>query len=287
VFLTDPARGALRAIATEEGIPSLEVPPDVGGRFSVLSPVGMFPALLTGMDARSLLRGAAIMRDRCLSSDILRNPAAMYAFLQWLADSKRGARIHAFMPYSDAMRDFAHWFVQLWAESLGKMAAAGEPRGPTPLPAVGATDQHSQVQLFMEGPLDKTVTFVSVQSRSDDMEIPAQGNQGHGLSYLAGHTLAELLDFERRATAGALAARGRPSMTIEMPAVDAYHVGELIMMLEIATVIAGELYGVDPLDQPGVELGKGFTSALLGKEGSERAMSEWQRLPRPDPSRLI
>jgi glucose-6-phosphate isomerase len=139
----------------------------------------------------------------------------------------------------------------------------------------------------MEGPLDKTVTFVSVQSRSDDIEIPPEGSGGHGLSYLAGHTLAELLDFERRATAGALAARGRPSMTIEMPGVDAYHVGELIMMLEIATVIAGELYGVDPLDQPGVELGKGFTYALLRKEGSERAMSEWQRLPRPDPSRLI
>jgi glucose-6-phosphate isomerase len=227
------------------------------------------------------------MQSRCETPSATGNPAAMYAVLQWLADIRRGAGIHVFMPYSDALRDMADWFVQLWAESLGKIAPDGAHSGPTPVAAVGATDQHSQVQLFMEGPLDKTVTFLAVTARDDDLRIPDEKVPIEELRYLGGHSLGELLDTERRATAGALAARGRPSMTIEFPVVDAHHVGELIMMLELATVIAGELYGVDPLNQPGVELGKQFTYALLGKPGSEQALEEWQTLPSPDPARRI
>jgi glucose-6-phosphate isomerase len=187
------------------------------------------------------------------------------------------------MPYSDALRDMADWFVQLWAESLGKVGRDGEGVGPTPLAALGATDQHSQVQLFMEGPANKTVTFVAVAGPALDVTIPSLHGDVPELAYLGGHTLFELLDIERRATAGALARRGRPNMTLTLDAVDAWHLGGLFMLLELATVYAGELYGVNPLDQPGVELGKQFTYAMLGRADAGAARAEWERLPRPDP----
>jgi glucose-6-phosphate isomerase len=284
LFITDPDRGPLRALARDEGIQTLDVPHNVGGRFSVLSPVGIFPALLTGMDVRSMLDGAREMGDRCTRAALAGNPAAMYAALQWLADVRRGARVHVFMPYCDALKDFSFWFVQLWAESLGKVSRSGENTGPTPLPATGATDQHSQVQLFMEGPPDKTVTFVTAAGHATDITVPAQPGTPDELAHLSGKSLATLLDAERVATSRALALAGRPNMTLEIPRVDARSVGELIMLLEVATVIAGELYDVDPMNQPGVELGKDFTNALMGKTGSERALERFNAFPGPDPS---
>jgi glucose-6-phosphate isomerase len=281
VFVTDPERGALREIARRDGIAAVDVPPNVGGRFSVLSPVGILPALLAGIDARAMLAGAADMRSRCEPVDAARNPAGMFALLQWLAHERLGAGIHVLMPYSDRLREFADWFVQLWAESLGKWSSDGSPTGPTPIASLGATDQHSQLQLFAEGPLDKTVTFVSVKSHHGTLPIPASGFPDN-LQYLAGRDLAELLEAERMATAGALALSGRPNMTIEMPAVDAYHVGALIMMLEVATVIAGGLYKVNPLDQPGVELGKQLTRVLLSRgdsDGNSNVALAWRAVP--------
>jgi glucose-6-phosphate isomerase len=177
----------------------------------------------------------------------------------------------------------AAWFVQLWAESLGKIQPDGTSVGPTPLAALGATDQHSQVQLFMEGPKDKTVTFISVRERSVDLEIPSLYADVPELSYLGGHSLGELISVEQRATAGALAARGRPNMTIEIDRVDPWHVGGLLMFFEIATAYAGSLYGVDAFNQPGVELGKQFAYAQLGRADAGAARKEWDSLPKPDP----
>ncbi|HUF25464.1 MAG TPA: glucose-6-phosphate isomerase [Gemmatimonadaceae bacterium] len=282
-FVTDPARGALRAIADAEGIETFDIPPNVGGRFSVLSPVGTLPAALIGIDTAALLAGAGDMARRCDTDALIRNPAGVFATLQWLADARHGLRVHVFMPYSDALRDFAGWFVQLWAESLGKARSDGTHVGPTPVAALGATDQHSQVQLFMEGPVDKTVTFVSVGEPSAEVEIPRLHGDVAELSYLGGHALGELLEIERQATAGALAQRGRPNMTIHLGRVDPWHVGGLIMLLEIATVYAGSLYGVDPMNQPGVELGKQFTYAMLGREDAEAARREWNLLPKSEP----
>ncbi len=287
VFVTDPRQGALRPIAEREKIPALDIPSNVGGRFSVLSPVGMLPAALVGIDVAGLLAGAGAMAQRCTGADLSKNPAGTYALLQWLADTRSGAHIHVMMPYADALRDFAAWFVQLWAESLGKIPPAGGHVGPTPLAALGATDQHSQVQLFMEGPADKTVTFIGVADRDGDLGIPNAYPDVKDLSYLGGKTLGALLDIERRATAGALAKRGRPNMTLMLDRVDANRVGELIMLLEIATIYAGALYGVDPLNQPGVELGKQFTYAMMGRPGSEAARLEWDTLPQPDPRHII
>jgi len=253
-----------------------------------LSAVGILPAALAGIDVRALLAGAGDMVLRCASDDPLKNPALVYAGLQWLADTKLAKRINVFMPYSDQLRDFAAWLVQLWAESLGKIhQKTGEDVGPTPIAALGATDQHSQVQLFMEGPADKTITFVNLASSPPGPEILASPSEGPELEYLGGHTLGELLDVERRATAGALARRGRPNMTLTLDRADPRSVGELIMMLELATAYGGSLYGVNAFDQPGVELGKQFTYAILGRPGFDAAFKEWKSLPPPDPKRIV
>ena len=284
VFVTDPAKGALRPLANAEQIPALDIPANVGGRFSVLSPVGVLPAALVGIDTTRLLQGAADLATRCLKDDLRENPAGTFALLQFLADSRAGKHIHVLMPYNDALRDMAAWFVQLWAESLGKrrIGSSDEHVGPTPLGALGATDQHSQVQLFMEGPANKTITFITAK-RKADVAIPALHKDVAELAYLGGHSLGEVLDIEQRATAGALATRGRPNMTMHVDAVDAWHVGALMMLLEAATVYAGALYDVNPLDQPGVELGKQFTYAMMGRSDAAAAKAEWERLPKPDP----
>ncbi|HZO18027.1 MAG TPA: glucose-6-phosphate isomerase [Gemmatimonadaceae bacterium] len=287
VFVTDPEKGSLRRIAREESIPALDIPSNVGGRFSVMSAVGLLPAALIGIDIQALMAGAGDMAERCGARELLRNPAAMYAILQWMADARHGLGTHVIMPYTDNLRDVGDWFVQLWAESLGKIRADGTSVGPTPIPALGATDQHSQVQLFMEGPLDKTVTFITVAAGTADIQIPSLHPDVPELAYLGGHSLGELLDIERRATAGALARRGRPNMTITLDTRDAWHVGSLLMMLAIATVVAGALYEVNPLDQPGVELGKRYTYAMLGRPDARDARQEWDALPKPDPRAIV
>jgi glucose-6-phosphate isomerase len=283
VFVTDPSKGALREIAKAEGIPALDIPPSVGGRFSVLTPVGIHPAALVGIDTTPLLAGAAELAGQCTKDALQSNPAGLFANLEFLADTKLGRHIHVLMPYADPLRDLADWFVQLWAESLGKHRSPGDKGvGPTPLGALGATDQHSKVQLFMEGPPDKTVTFIAVRELGSDVVIPRLHSDVKELGYLGGHRLGELLSIEQRATAGALARRGRPNMTIHVDRVDAHHLGALFMLLEIATIYAGELYGVNPLNQPGVELGKQFTYAMLGRSDAEQARQEWNLLPKPD-----
>src|SRR5918994_1672434 len=207
VFTTDPARGALRELAQRERIATLDVPPDVGGRFSVLSPVGLLPAALVGIDIAGLLDGARRALERSESDELLRNPAGLYAALHYDADTSRGARVHILMPYTDRLREFAEWYRQLWAESLGKRSDR-EGRtvhvGATPVAAVGATDQHSQVQLFMEGPFDKVITFVRLERFGDDLVIPSRAGASAGdapdlpqdLAYLPGHALSELLNAE-------------------------------------------------------------------------------------------
>lgn len=272
LFTTDPERGVLRRIADEEHIPTLPVPPGVGGRFSVLSAVGLLPAALVGIDITALLGGAAAMDERC-RTDVLRdNPAALFAILQYLAHTERQAPLHVMMAYTDRLFGMADWFRQLWAESLGKAVdLAGNEvfRGPTPIKALGATDQHSQVQLYMEGPFDKTITFLTSRGLPIDVAIPPSYPNVAELGYLGSRTLGELLDAERQATAAALTARGRMNMTIELPRIDAHALGELFMLLQIATIYAGALYDVDPLDQPGVELGKQLTYGLMGRAGYE------------------
>jgi glucose-6-phosphate isomerase len=272
LFTTDPAVGALRQIAEAEGIPALPVPENVGGRFSVLSPVGLLPAAVCGIDVSGLLAGAAATEERCRGSELLDNPAGVLATLLWAADQEMARPIHVMMPYADRLRSLGLWFQQLWAESLGKAKGVdGAPVavGPTPLASVGATDQHSLLQLLMEGPEDKVVLFVAVADPGAEVAIPSRHPGIPSLAYLGGHGLGELLATEQRATAEALRRAGRPNVTLRLERLDAHALGELFMLLEIATVYAGALYGVNPLDQPGVELGKQLTYGLMGRDGYE------------------
>jgi glucose-6-phosphate isomerase len=201
------------------------------------------------------------------------NPAGILATLLHRADVEHGAPIHVLMPYSDRLRSFAAWFQQLWAESLGKATDRKGNlvnRGPTPLPALGATDQHSLLQLLMEGPRDKVVLFLGVGSVPDPVEIPLIRQEFPALSYLGGHSLAELLETERKASMEALRQQGRPNLAIEVEDLTPGALGGLFMLFMITTVYAGALYGVDPLDQPGVELSKRLTYGLLGRDGYEK-----------------
>ncbi|WP_242344061.1 glucose-6-phosphate isomerase [Anaeromyxobacter terrae] len=285
VLVTDPAKGALRAIADAEGLRALPVPASVGGRFSALSAVGLLPAAAGGVDLTALLAGAAAMEARCRSSALRENPALLYAAVLHLMDRRKGRRIHVLMPYADGLRDTGDWFVQLWAESLGKRPDVG----PTPFRAVGATDQHSSLQLMMEGPHDKLVTFVRVvQPRADvSISVPETYRRHAEIAYLDGHTMGELIEAERRATEAALRKAGRPTISIQLPRLDARAVGELLMLLELATAYAGGLYGVNAFDQPGVEAGKRYAQGLLGRPGYEKARDELLAQAQTDPALVL
>ncbi len=277
VFTTDPTGGTLRRIGSALGIPMFDLPPGVGGRFSVLSAVSLVPAALTGIDVVGLLAGARDMAAWIESSQAWENPACTFAGVQYLQDTGLGRYVSVMMPYSARLRDVADWYRQLWAESLGKeIDRQGHTVnvGPLPVKSLGVTDQHSQLQLYAEGPDDKIITFLGVGEFEETVTIPEPGPEADALGYLGGHTLAELLWAEQKGTAWALAQRGRPSLTITLPRVDAFSVGALLYMLETATAIAGELYDIDAFDQPGVELSKQATYALMGREGFEKLAGE-------------
>jgi glucose-6-phosphate isomerase len=278
IVTTDPERGPLRALVREEGFTSFEVPPAIGGRFSVLTAVGLLPAALVGLDIRALVAGAADALQAAESDVLADNLPARWAGLQWQAQLTRAANIHVLMPYSDRLRDTAEWFRQLWAESLGKQhdrSGAEVFRGPTPLAAIGATDQHSQVQLFMEGPFDKTITFIRTADTMQMVPIPGEQRtenreprlpgSASPLEYLPGHTLGQLLDAEFLATREALRQRGRMNMTLTLEAVGPRELGHLLMFFQLATGYAGVWYDVNPFDQPGVELGKDLTRAAMAE----------------------
>lgn len=269
VVTTDPDNGALRAMAKREGYHCLPVPPEVGGRFSVLSAVGLYPLAAAGLDIVGLLRGAAAARDIAWERDVYENPAAMFALTQYLAYNA-GRPDVVFMPYAQNLTDTAAWFVQLWAESLGKLRRHPDgstlPIGPTPIAALGVTDQHSQLQLYMEGPATKTVVFVEVEEFHTDTSVPPPRMSCESLSHLGGKTLSQLMAAELAGVREGLAETGRPTATIRLRRISPETVGALLMFLECAVSIAGTLFDVDPYNQPGVELGKRFAHGLLGRE---------------------
>ncbi|MBU1448263.1 glucose-6-phosphate isomerase [Patescibacteria group bacterium] len=266
VATTDAESGSLRDLATREGYDTLPVPGNVGGRFSVLSDVGLFPLACAGVDIRRLLQGARQERDRFVREATLSNGPSLFAALNYLAVEKRGQHIHVLMPYAESLRGFGFWFRQLWAESLGKRVVRGKKTlnvGPTPVAALGATDQHSQIQLYNEGPNDKTITFIRVESFRHNVRIPAAIKDIPSLAPLAGMPLERILHAEEQGTAAALTAAKRPNGVISIPAVTPEAMGSLIMFFELATAVSGQLYGLDAFDQPGVEAGKRATRAIL------------------------
>lgn len=261
IVTTDPEKGFLKEISEREDLRVLPIPADVGGRFSVLTPVGLLPAAVTGLDVEALLSGAA----RCVEEveeQKEEHPAVVGAAMHYLMDTERGRNVRVMMPYADALERLAAWFVQLWAESLGK-----DGKGSTPHGAVGTTDQHSQVQLYMQGPQDKVIEIVEVENHPRDLRIPEAYEDLEGVGYLGGHTMAELLGVECDATRKALTEAGRPNATIKLGAVDEESIGYLFQALEIQTAVSGSLYGVNAFDQPGVEAGKEITYKRMGRPG--------------------
>jgi glucose-6-phosphate isomerase len=232
---------------------------------------------MTGIDISDLCAGARAVAESCFQRDIELNPSAKFASLLYLSQELKRKPIHVMFAYANRLYPIADWFRQLWAESLGKkydLSGKVVNTGPTPVKAIGATDQHSQVQLYMEGPNDKSVIFLKTKSFQSAISIPSLGSDTEESGYLSGCDLGKLLNVEQTATAYALTKAQRPNMTIELDKVDPHHIGALLYLLESSVLYAGALYNVDPLDQPGVEQGKKATFALMGRQGYEAEKSE-------------
>jgi glucose-6-phosphate isomerase len=268
--VTSQGRGDLKVMATTEGWTTFHLPDNVGGRFSVLSAVGLLPAALIGVDIAKLCAGAAAMTKQCWNEDVAKNTALNAALHHYLLLTKYGKTVQVAFPYVNRLWGTAFWFRQLWAESLGKRKdREGNVVhvGQTPIAALGTTDQHSQVQLYMEGPNDKLYSFWTVKSYGAEGKIPAKKAGYEGMDYLAGQTLAKLIDAEQRATGAALTENQRPNCTFMLDRVDEEHIGAFFQLLEFETAFAGEMLNIDAFDQEGVELGKKFTFGLMGRKG--------------------
>lgn len=257
--ITDPAKGHLRDFAERHGLPTAEIPPAVGGRFSVLTAAGLAPAALMNIDIAALLQGAARTAELCTSGVTAEDWPATLGLLAPELCLKRGKHSLVVMPYSSRLAYLSSWFVQLWDESLGK-----DGKGQAAIPAVGATDQHSQLQLFLEGPNDKALLFLRVENHRPDIRLGEFEWEHFGAGYVQGKTLGEVINSQQAGTAQACTERERPNATLTLPLLDASILGELVMGLEIATSYAGWAFGVNPYDQPAVELGKRISRRMLG-----------------------
>jgi len=283
IATTDPETGLLRQMADQEGYRTFPVPPGVDGRQTVLSAVGLIPAALAGVDIHALLAGARAMRERASSADVRENPAYLLAALAVISDQAHDKAMLVTMPYADSLFGISDWFRQLWAESLGKKLSTDNEvvyAGQTPIKALGAIDQHSQIQLYTEGPNDKLIQLIAVEAYRDSVAIPNPPADIPELGYFEGGELGQLLDRERLATSWALTEAQRPNITITIPTIDAGIVGEFFYLFQLQTVMAGALYGVNPFGQPGVEAGKNATYALMGRSGYEALKDTL--LSRPD-----
>ena len=273
VATTDKKTGILRQIAEQEGYKTFVVPDDVGGRFSVFSAVGLLPFALVGIDIDEIVNGIKDMDLALKNTDIKENIAAQNALIHYLLDTKKGKNLSVMMPYSSKLKYVSDWYVQLWAESLGKnkdKEGNAVCVGPTPIKALGATDQHSQIQLYNEGPNNKVINFIRVKNFDNTLEIP-NIFEYTGIGYLGGKTINQLINAEADSTRVSLADYKRPTISIYLDKVDGYNVAQLLYMLEVQTAIAGELYNIDTFNQPGVEQAKNYTYALMGRAGYEES----------------
>lgn len=261
IITTDPEKGALRPLERSMGFITFNVPQNIGGRFSVLTDVGLLPAAVAGIDIEELIRGANDIAKIGLIKNIEENFILKYSLIKF-EHNKMGRTCSVMMPYSTKLTDFSAWYVQLWAESLGKKGL-----GQTPILATGATDQHSQLQLFMEGPKDKFITFIGIEKNNKKVELPKFDVEIEAFSYLSGHTMQELIRAEMLSTEKALSENNVPSTRIELPKLDAYHLGSLFMFFELSVAITGELMNINAFDQPGVELSKKYTYGMMGRKG--------------------
>jgi glucose-6-phosphate isomerase len=288
IATADPANGTLRKIADAENLTSLLVPEGVGGRFSVLSHVGLFSASMCGINIEQILAGARDMDTRVKIPELMKNPAALYAAIQYCF-YKRDKKLSVMMPYSFQLKDLSDWFLQLWAESLGKekdLQGKTVYEGPTPIKALGATDQHSQIQLYREGPNNKVFTFLEVQNFERDVLIGDAGDIQE-LAYLSNQKMSRLINSEKLATEYALVQSQRPCLTVRFPEINAYTVGQFIYLFEVATSYMGSLLNINTYDQPAVELGKEATFALMDHPDYRDLLNKIEPFRMPDENFLI
>ena len=284
IATTDIKKGNLIRIAKQENLKTFYIPEGVGGRFSELCPVGLLPAAVCGIDIKAMLTGAAEMDRRCKETDVMKNPAYLGGVLQYVA-MQRGKNISVVMPYADSLRYIADWYAQIWAESLGKqfnLQGNEVFTGQTPVKALGVTDQHSQMQLYAEGPFDKTVTLLGVGKYRSHMDIPHGFEDIPDVAFLGGHSFNELIKAEQLASEYALTKAGRMNCSITLEEVNANTIGQLLYYFEVQTAFVGQLLGIDAFNQPGVEEGKNATYALLGKRGFDEKRSELAGRPKKD-----
>jgi glucose-6-phosphate isomerase len=289
VVTTDERAGVLREIVGREGYTSFVVPEGVGGRYSVLSPVGLVSSALVGIDIKGLVAGAAAMGETCAGGELASNPALLYAALQWLMQSRKKKPISVTFAYSHRLSSLGDWYAQLLAESLGKRRSRSGKDvfvGPTPVRAVGVTDQHSQVQLYAEGPFDKWFTILAVDASDHAVTIPSAYEDLEAVAYLGGRTMSDLFVAEREGTRIALTEAQRPNVSIHFPSVTPHTVGQYLYLMELAVAVMGEHYGIDAFDQPGVEAGKIAAYALMGRKGYEKRRSEIEAA-RPKTPRVV
>lgn len=276
IATTDHKKGNLIKIAKEYNLKTFYIEDGVGGRFSELSPVGLLPAAILNIDIKEILRGAKTMDEMCSKENFEENPALVSATLQYIAINK-GKNISVMMPYADSLKLVADWYCQIWAESLGKSKTNDgkiKYQGQTPVKSLGVTDQHSQVQLYTEGPFDKVVTFIAVNEFRVVTNIPHGQEDIADVSFLGGHTLNELITKEYKATEYALTKANRMNYTIVLPCVSANTIGQLLYLFEMQTAFAGAMMNLNTYNQPGVEEGKNATYALLGKSGYDEKREE-------------
>ncbi len=276
IATTDKNVGILKQLSNQEGYKTFYIPDDVGGRFSVFSAVGLLPFALVGINIDEITQGVKDMDLALKNTDINFNIAAQNALIHFLMDVKKGKKISVMMPYSDRLRFIADWYCQLWAESLGKERDKDNNivnTGQTPVKALGVTDQHSQIQLYNEGPNDKIINFLRVSEFDTELEIP-NIFEYTGISYLGGKTINQLYNAEADSTMASLIDYKRPNVTITIPKVNPYYLGQLLYMFEVQTAITGALYNINAFDQPGVEQQKNYTYALMGRIGYEDSANE-------------
>ncbi len=268
---TDKAKGALKTSANEEGYETFVIPDDIGGRYSVLTAVGLLPIAVSGADIQAMMKGAADAREDFSKSELDENPAYQYAAVRNILYNK-GKTIEMLVNYEPALQYFAEWWKQLYGESEGK-----DQKGIFPASANFSTDLHSLGQYIQEGRRDLFETVIKVEKPRRGLTIEAEDKDLDGLNYLAGKTVDFVNDKAFEGTLLAHTDGGVPNLIVSVPALDEYHFGYMVYFFEKACAMSGYLLGVNPFDQPGVEAYKVNMFALLGKPGFEEKKAELEK----------
>ncbi len=290
IFTTDPEKGLLRELSEKTGVKTFDIPPLVGGRYSVLSPVGLLSAAVEGIDIPVLLRGAELMRLKIINSNATECAALILPFLQYKLFTEKHVNINGMFVYSDGLSYFGNWYRQLLSESIGKKLDRNGNvvnRGITPIAVRGTTDQHSILQLFLEGPFDKFLILLAPENYKNDRKIEGSITDSESANYLKEKNYSELIKSEFLATQAALKKNGRPFVTLQIPQVREEEVGKLIYLFEYSVIVLGEMLNVNPIDQPAVELGKKYTYGIMGRKGFEKEKEEFEKLSENDEKFII